>query len=204
MSTLSRRHLALVAAVIAALVLAVAPPPVEATPGLAYGNYAWYNPGTTATNGLLKTYVGYASYSSVTAGSGNGPNWNNPCISNVGRLPNGWYSTHNDKHVNNKNDTIKGRVWGISDKNCGNGTIRSELFIHTEETSTNGQTCTAAPDDPYCWEGTFDYESQGCVKVSHPSGISTVHSWWHNAVVAGGHGISYTNILWVGDGSPPI
>ena len=187
----------------ALLVLVTGTGTAQATPGLDHGNYAWYNPGTTATNGLLKMYSANTTHSSVTAGSGKGSNWNNPCVSSQGRLPNGWYNTGNDKHINNKNTLIKGRVWGLADKNCGSGTIRTELFIHTEENVANLQTCTAAPDDPYCWEGSFDYMSEGCVKVSWLPGITTVHNWWHSTNVAGHHSTSYTAILYVGDNAPP-
>ena len=82
--------------------------------------------------------------------------------------------------------------------------MRFGLFIHTEETKTNGQHCPTSGDDPYCWEGSNDYYSDGCVKVSHPSGVSTVHNWWHNSPWSGGHGTFYSHILWVGTTSPPL
>jgi hypothetical protein len=187
-----------------ALTFGLVPMPASATPGLGFGNYMWYDPGSIATNGTLKRYSNWSHIGGVIAGSGFGSNWNNTCLQNEGRLPNGWYSSGNDHHVDSKNGSlIDGRVWGLQDKNCPAGTPRTQLFIHTEETVANGQACTPAPDDLHCWEGTFDYESVGCVKVSHFTSVGTMNSWWHNAPVSGGHGVAYTNILWVGDSAPP-
>ena len=114
------------------------------------------------------------------AGSGTGTN---ECVSNVGWLPAGWYTITG--HYNNYDGTkIKGRVWQLSDKRCagGTGTLRTELFIHSEETAAQGQYCPTAGDDPFCWEGTFDYNSEGCIKVAHatpyPSDIAQVHNMW--------------------------
>jgi hypothetical protein len=196
----------LVGFVALALLLPTAPP-AEATPGYWYWNYLWFKPGSTNINGNLRYYKNGVTWANSTAGSGL-PN-QGECVSNAGRIPNGWYNSGNDHHVHNKNNLIKGRVWGLQDKVCSNGvTLRTELFIHTEETSTNGQSCPTAADDPYCWEtAADDYKSIGCVKNSYPAAgfldsVSTLNNWW-DVQVGGGHGVAYSSILYVGPTAPP-
>jgi hypothetical protein len=115
------------------------------------------------------------------------------CLQGAGWLPSGYYNivSHYDHYDGTK---VKGRVWQLSDKACWNGTPRSELFIHSEETADNGQYCTAIYDDPFCWEGDFDYKSAGCIKVAHaapyPSDIARADSAWHNW----GGGSGYLNL----------
>ena len=100
-----------------------------------------------------------------------------------GWLPAGWYTLvgHYDHYDGTK---IKGRVWHVEDKRCNGGTgiLRTELFIHSEETSANGQYCPTSGDDPFCWEGDFDYYSNGCIKLAHaypyPSDVAQAHSLW--------------------------
>jgi hypothetical protein len=197
----------LVVAAVGILVLGVVPPAL-ATPGASYGNYMWYKPGTQPTNGTLRAYTGYHQALSMTAGSGSGVNWNNPCVPNAGRLPDGWYNTYNGHHVDHKNDLIKGRVWGLSDKAKAGCQTRTALFIHTEKTADNGQYCPTNDDDPYCWENANDYLSIGCVKISYPNNgfpnsIGSLHTWWHGG--AGGlNSTYYSQILWVGASSPPL
>ena len=107
----------------------------------------------------------------------------NECQIGYGWLPGGYYNlvAHYDHYDGTK---IKGRVWQLSDKACWNGTTRTELFIHSEETASNGQACTAAYDDPFCWEGTYDYYSQGCIKLSRaapaPTDLAQADNDWHN------------------------
>lgn len=183
------------------------PASAQATPGWTYGNDMWFKPGTSNINGTLYAYKNDSLYTSMTAGSGMGSAYST-CQSNLGRLPDGWYSSAHDHHVDNKDNTIKGRVWGLQDKDCGSGTVRTELFIHSEETKTNGQSCPTSGDDPYCWESAAeDYRSLGCVKISHanngyPDSVGSLNSWWHNQV--GGQHSTYTlRILWVGSSAPP-
>ncbi len=100
-------------------------------------------------------------------------------------------------HIHDRNGAeIKGRVWALQDKACSGGIVRTELFIHTEETNTNTQECTSATDDPWCWDstaapggstGSNDYYSQGCIKVrrnspegSWPNNMGNLDSDWHN------------------------
>jgi len=121
---------------------------------------------------------GKFSTSSWRAGSGTS---RDACWIGHGWLPTGWYDLWG--HWNNYDGTIKGRVFYLSNKPCWNGTWRSELFIHSEETAAQGQYCPTAYDDPYCWEGDYDYHSNGCVKVSragNPSDLRLVHDGWHS------------------------
>ncbi len=179
-----------------------------ATPGSAYGNEMWFQPGSTNINGTLRAYKNGSQYTSMTAGSGLSNSYT-PCQLNLGRLPNGWYGSGNDHHKHDKNGAeIDGRVWGLQDKDCGSGTIRRELFIHTEETVSNGQYCPTTGDDKHCWEtAAWDYRSIGCVKISYPANgfpnsIGSLNSWW-DSQIGGGHGVYYSNILWVGSVAPP-
>ncbi|MEV0679126.1 hypothetical protein AB0I60_21660 [Actinosynnema sp. NPDC050436] len=99
------------------------------------------------------------------AGSGNGAQIKNSCAKNRGWLPNGNYDGR--LHAADYNGSaIKGVAWYLSDKKCHNGTLRTELFIHSEMTRNGGQQCTSRPDDPTCWEGAQDYASNGCIKLS--------------------------------------
>ncbi len=140
-----------------------------------------------------------------------------PCQINKGWLPNGWYdlsSSGPTGHADNySGSTIWGRVWHLQDKKCHDGTWRTELFIHTEETSSNGQQCTSDPDDPKCWDdtsaspggdpGTNDFKSHGCIKVrrqspeeSWPDAMSDVPSDWHD--IGGlGHGQARADSVYV-------
>jgi hypothetical protein len=60
--------------------------------------------------------------------------------------------------------------------------LRTELFIHSEETSDEGQYCPTPYDDPFCWEGDFDYYSHGCIKLAHappwPSDVAQANYDW--------------------------
>jgi hypothetical protein len=114
------------------------------------------------------------------AGSGTSTN---ECAVGQGWLPAGWYDIvgHFDHYTGSK---IQGRAWQLSDKRCygGTGNLRTELFIHSEETSDNGQYCPTPYDDPFCWEGDYDYYSSGCIKLAHaqpyPSDIAKANNDW--------------------------
>ena len=116
-----------------------------------------------------------------------------------GWLPTGWYSLWG--HWNGYNGSkIKGRVWYVQNKQCSNGTWRTELLIHTEETQSNGQNCTSAYDDPFCWERPEDHYSQGCIKLNHPTNIKNAHVRYHNYGGSPNHGeLSDANELYVYD-----
>lgn len=110
------------------------------------------------------------SAGSWRSGAGTGTN---PCVKNVGWLPNGFYTSWG--HYQNYNGTsVRGRVWRISDKACPDGTLRTELFIHSEQTSDNRQVCQPGVDVTTCWEGDGDYRSNGCIKL-HPTSIAQAH-----------------------------
>jgi hypothetical protein len=128
----------------------------------------------------------YAQHS-WRAGSGTRPD---ECLVGVGWLPGGYYNivAHYDHYDGTK---IKGRVWQLNDKQCANGTTRSELFIHSEETADNGQLCGVPYyDERFCWDGDGDYYSAGCIKLSrsapYPSDLAQAHNDWDGW--SGAHG----------------
>jgi hypothetical protein len=140
----------------------------------------------TNTNSWLTIYRQDAATGEILsqhgfrAGSGTSTD---ACASGAGWLPAGWYDLvgHFDYY---NGSAIKGRVWQLSDKRCsgGTGTLRTELFIHSEEWSDEGQYCPTIYDDPFCWEGDFDYRSHGCIKLAHaqpyPSDIGKTDADW--------------------------
>jgi hypothetical protein len=95
------------------------------------------------------------------AGSGNGGNWNNECVRNEGHLPNGRYRILG-WHRNYDGSVINGRAVHLEDKQCTNGTWRTELFVHSEQTVNNTQGNTEGSR----WDGDEDYKSEGCVKMN--------------------------------------
>ena len=125
----------------------------------------------TNTNSTLwikkKDATNYSVIASQSFRAGSGSS-QDECESGVGWLPTGRYDIV--LHVHNYDGSkIKGRVWQLSDKRCngGTGTLRTELFIHTEETASMGQDCIAGiADAPFCWEGDNDYYSAGCIKLA--------------------------------------
>lgn len=137
-----------------------------------------YSRNGTLTNGRI-TYNCEISTCAASwrGGSGSGTN---ACQTN-NWIPVGTYDVpfHDDSFAGSK---IQGRVWRMSDYHCSNGVVRTELFIHTEETSSRGQYCPTAGDDPFCWEGTNDYYSQGCIKISRSPGsadMGALDNWEH-------------------------
>jgi hypothetical protein len=136
------------------------------------------------------------------AGSGS---TTNECRRAEGWLPAGWYSQWG--HWNDyEGSAIKGRVWWVQDKYCADGvTKRVELFIHSEETASNGQQCTSAYDDRFCWERVADYYSLGCIKLARPSPVAnfpndlgSAHRTYHDHGGSNKHGsFTDTNELYV-------
>jgi hypothetical protein len=129
-------------------------------------------------------------YSGPSWRSGSGSN-TNECDKGVGWLPLGWYDTwgHWDNYTGS---AIQGRVWYLQNKNCSNGTTRDSLFIHTQETSSQGQQCPSGNPD-LCWDTANDYYSAGCIKVSYPNNgfpntIGDAHWYWHNRYGGSAHG----------------
>jgi hypothetical protein len=123
----------------------------------------------------------------VRAGSGNGGT--NQCL--YGNwIPTGTYSASHSDNFNG--GLIFGRVWQLSDHYCSsNGNWRTGLFVHSEETSGQGQTNCGYPngDSPTCWEGVNDYYSLGCIKVARQpvtggySDLGRIDAWHHSMPV---------------------
>jgi hypothetical protein len=157
----------------AALVLITAP-------GAAGGNFDFKR--VTNNNSTLKwVYACGTGVCSVTWRSGSGTT-TDECQVNQGWLPAGWYNRIAVYH--NYDATIKGRAFYVENKQCWSGRWRTELFIHTEETASQGQSCPTSGDDPYCWEGDIDYYSNGCIKLS-PSQIGAAHTNLHDTSKGG-------------------
>jgi hypothetical protein len=117
------------------------------------------------------------------------------CRRAEGWLPAGWYALWG--HWNHYGGSaIRGRVWWLQDKYCYDGvTKRVELFIHSEETADNGQACSSAYDDPFCWERAGDYYSLGCIKLARPSPVAnfpndlgSAHNYYHSYGGSPDHG----------------
>ncbi|MDQ3953618.1 MAG: hypothetical protein M3279_11760 [Actinomycetota bacterium] len=118
--------------------------------------------------------------------SGSGTN-TNVCDVGDGWLPNGWYDTWGMYH-HYDGSVIHGRTFRMQDKKCHNGTWRTALFIHTEETVDNEQQCSSPYVESQCWDGTSDYYSDGCIKLGPNAGMGGAHSAWHNHGGPSGHG----------------
>jgi hypothetical protein len=111
------------------------------------------------------------------AGSGYFRNSTNACAKNRGWLPNGRYrpALFSDYHGN----VIKGRAIYLGQKACANGTVRTALFIHTEQGDRSRQ-CPDRPGDQACrWEypRNNDYRSYGCIKMS-PGDLRALTRLW--------------------------
>jgi len=85
------------------------------------------------------------------AGSGlPGSATTNACVKGHGWLPDGRYTLR--QYDDYDGTLIHGRAFRLSDKRCANGTLREQLFIHTEAGAGNTQ-CANAPGDQICrWE----------------------------------------------------
>jgi len=141
----------------------------------------FYYQRTSLINSTFQAVDSYGGWSSTfRAGSGSGTD---ACQHN-NWIPKGHYDVlwHDDNYPGSK---IQGRVWRLSDYQCSNGVRRTELFIHSEETSQQGQACgPAGTDYPFCWESAHDYYSYGCIKLARqpvPSDLRGVdvfvHTW---------------------------
>jgi hypothetical protein len=168
------------------------------TPAAAAGANGWWTfKRETNANSTLSwkwTYPPNATQYSKRWRAGSGTT-QNECRRGEGWLPAGWYSQWG--HWNEYNGSaVKGRVWWLQDKYCSDGvTKRTELFIHSEETASNGQNCTSAYDDPFCWERASDYYSLGCIKLARPSPVASfpndlgvAHSYYHSYGGSSAHG----------------
>ncbi|HEY7002929.1 MAG TPA: hypothetical protein VH281_01505 [Gaiellaceae bacterium] len=178
-------------ALVAALVLAWAAAPAPAANG-------WWtfnrNSNLDSTLSWKWTYppspTEYAHH--WRAGSGT---TKNECQVGDGWLPAGWYSLKGH-WTNYGQDKIRGRVWWVQDKVCEDGvTRRTELFVHSEETASRGQSCSSTYDDPFCWERESDYYSNGCIKLARPSPVAdfpndlgSAHQTYHDYGGSSTHG----------------
>lgn len=181
--------------------------------------YFDFDKGTNVNSTLTLSWydtLGRCLYSSSwRAGSGLPPSGTDACEINVGWLPNGWYDSPSGMTDHYEGSLIHGRVWRLQDKACSGGTVRTELFIHTEETVPNNQDCgPLLPNDdlPECWDmravsggtvASWDYRSEGCIKVRRdsPEGSWTgdmgpVHSTYHDHIAVG-HNNPRTDLVYV-------
>jgi len=154
-------------------------------PATASAFYEWinYSRNGTLINGSINYNCSIDTCGSpfYRGGSGSGTN---ACQTN-NWIPVGTYDVpfHDDHYPGS---LIQGRVWRLSDYQCSNGVRRTELFIHSEETSSNGQYCPTGGDDPFCWESTNDYYSNGCIKIARMpvtngySDLGRLDSWDHS------------------------
>jgi hypothetical protein len=111
------------------------------------------------------------------AGSGFTRHSTNACRRNDGWLPNGYYAPR--LHANYQGSLIKGRAIFLGAKRCADGTMRTDLFIHTEQGDRNRQ-CPDRPGDQVCrWEypRIDDYRSFGCVKL-RPQDLEELYDAW--------------------------
>ena len=119
------------------------------------------------------------------AGSGlPGRGGENPCAWSRGWLPNGTYRLRQSD--NYRGNAIHGRVFRLDNKNCGNGNVRHDLFLHSEQTVANGQ-CKDRRGDQNCrWEfpRINDYKSLGCIKMA-PRDLAQLTYLFHEHFAAG-------------------
>ena len=121
-----------------------------------------------------RTLVAHQSW---RAGSGFTRHSTNACRRNDGWLPNGYYAPR--LHANYHGSLIKGRAISLGAKQCANGTLRTDLFIHTEQGDRNRQ-CPDRPGDQVCrWEypRIDDYRSYGCIKL-RPHDLKELYDAW--------------------------
>jgi hypothetical protein len=125
------------------------------------------------------------STGSWRAGSGfPGGSATNACVKGHGWLPDGRYSVR--QYDDYAGSLIHGRAFRLSDKRCANGTLREQLFLHTESGAGNRQ-CADGPGDQICrWEfpKINDYTSHGCIKMS-PKDILALTRDYHRFFKAG-------------------
>lgn len=111
------------------------------------------------------------------AGAGFFRDSTNACAKNRGWLPDGSYRPTLFRDYGG--NLIKGRAIYLGQKRCANGTMRTDLFIHTEQGAGSRQ-CADGPGDQVCrWEypKINDYRSYGCVKLS-PGDLRELYDAW--------------------------
>ncbi len=113
------------------------------------------------------------------AGSGYFRTSTNACRKNRGWLPDGTYRPTLFRDY--PGNLIKGKAIYLGQKRCANGTLRTDLFIHTEQGPGSRQ-CADRRGDQLCrWEypKINDYRSFGCVKLS-PSAMRELYAAWRD------------------------
>ena len=147
-----------------------------ATPASA--SYFYYDR-ASLTNSAFEAEDYYGDWTGfVRAGSGSGTD----ACQHYNWIPRGHYDVlwHDDYYAGS---AVQGRVWRLSDYECSNGVRRTELFVHSEETSEQGQSCgPEGTDYPFCWEGDHDYYSYGCIKLARrpvPSDLRLIDTFVH-------------------------
>ncbi|GAB7184231.1 hypothetical protein ATKI12_4062 [Kitasatospora sp. Ki12] len=120
----------------------------------------------------LSLRVDGRTVASYRAGSGLGASaeGRDSCRTNKGWLPDGTYRI--EGHETHRDRVIKGFAIALSDKKCSDGTLRSDLFIHSEM-KADGSQGTAKEPESTRWDGDQDYRSYGCVKL-HPDHIKAL------------------------------
>ena len=113
------------------------------------------------------------------AGSGYFRDSTNSCAKNRGWLPNGGYQPRLARDY--QGNLIKGRAIYLGNHRCHNGTMRTDLFIHTEQGAGSRQ-CPNRKGDQLCrWEypAYNDYRSYGCIKLS-PGDLEQLYDAWRS------------------------
>jgi hypothetical protein len=113
------------------------------------------------------------------AGSGFTKHSTNSCTRNDGWLPNGRYRPR--LYADYHGSKIKGRAIYLGNHRCHNGTMRTALFIHTEQGPGSHQ-CRNRKGDQLCrWEypAINDYKSYGCIKLS-PGDLKQLYDAWRS------------------------
>lgn len=146
----------------------------------ATANSTFYYQRTSLTSSVFDVLASQGYWlGDIRAGSGSGTD---ACQHN-NWIPKGDYDVlwHDDDYPGSQ---VQGRVWRLSDYQCSNGVRRTDLFVHSEETSGQGQACgPSGTDYPFCWEGPGDYYSLGCVKLARkptPSDLGRVDNFVHS------------------------
>jgi hypothetical protein len=113
------------------------------------------------------------------AGSGYFRTSTDACRKNNGWLPDGTYQPRLARDYDGS--LVKGRAIYLGQKACANGTMRADLFIHTEQGAGSRQ-CPDRPGDQACrWEypRINDYRSYGCVKLA-PGDLHELYDAWRH------------------------
>jgi hypothetical protein len=118
------------------------------------------------------------------AGAGFTPRSTDACKRNDGWLPNGRYRPR--LIADYWGSLIKGSAIQLGQKACADGTVRQNLFIHTEQGARNSQCPDRKGDQPCRWEypKINDYRSHGCIKLS-PHDLRELYRAWRRHFALG-------------------